>query len=1124
MSGYFLYQSSDIEFFISGFPEVFFPSDPLNEYTCIVVQNAGLGEWLSRSLSEKYGAFMGPDILLPETALREIVKGYDSVKKEDPLILFQDDLKLAVYKALEEFTENKHPAFDHINNYLNGTESFDFNNSLRNERLWPLSNAVAGMFYFYGMNNPELVKRFEHQEGRIKENTGEYWQSLLWNRIFGESYRNLGSVLRRIVEEKETYKGKVSKIILFGSMFLGRSALEFFRHLSGKIDVHHFLFTPSEKFAEPTPADFVPESSLLNSSAKPSGDFSYLLNFLNIENIRYFPGGRVSHEGSEGTLLNRLQYSLEKDIPFYGNTDPDGSLVIHNTAGEKREVEVLKDRILLALIQDKTLKPTEIEVLAPDINKYAPYIEAVFKSEGSGNLPFNINDLSSVKDSPYLNAFETLLEIPGSRFGKSLLAKLFSNPCFNSGSGDWAEYLELLNIRWGADRKHRKSFEVSDDFTGSWDAASQMLFSGYIWDDEDALHIKPYIFSGDSEADNTGDLLHTVRMLKSGLLTLNKKNLTLPEWIDLWKDISEKYLKVCSGDDADKQSLAVVFRNLKSSYDNTDKLTGFNKKEIPWSVFKSLLLDMLDSSVSRHGRYLANGITCASLKPSRSIPFRRIYVLGLSEGAWPGRELLQDFDLRENAEYKDFIDLSRESIDRFAFIETIFSAKEHLSLFYNGRDQSSGEDKPPSSLITGLLEYIGNNAAENLVIRHPFLPFSPVSLNPDNPETSTFSKEALKMGRIYYRIDNPESFSAPEYLSSLSDTENKEIPFVENNALNWRYLYSFLRNPTAWYFRRILGIPGSERETETGDLDIFEPEKFSWTEWCSNNLNNSPDKFLKPDNFTADFKQELVRERSVSLTPFLDIKLEELKDETVRIAEIINSPEIRNLIKIPVQNISFSPAGKILENTQNKNMYFLPPVFGNTQMENIYAGGTFEGIRIDNNIWNMLEYSSAAGLGVKNYIKSWLFALLAGSLPEENRPERVSVYFIGSRIAGNNLTSVRHYVFDPADADGGDSVYIDSEENLKQLGEFFYFGNTKPVPLYPSLAEEFAKKIDAAVPDIHSAAEEARKIWNKIVYSTDGYGFYDIRNCAYRKFLGEPDFSDKVFFNALLMYIRGGLV
>ena len=58
--------------------------------------------------------------------------------------------------------------------------------------------------------------------------------------------------------------------------------------------------------------------------------------------------------------------------------DDDDSIRVHSCHGRGRQVEVLRDAVLHLLEDDPTLEPRDIIVMCPDIENFAPLIQATF--------------------------------------------------------------------------------------------------------------------------------------------------------------------------------------------------------------------------------------------------------------------------------------------------------------------------------------------------------------------------------------------------------------------------------------------------------------------------------------------------------------------------------------------------------------------------------------------------------------------------------------------------------------------------------------------------------------------------------------------------------------------------
>jgi len=76
----------------------------------------------------------------------------------------------------------------------------------------------------------------------------------------------------------------------------------------------------------------------------------------------------------------------------------DRSVQIHVCHSPMREIEVLHDQLLNLFNQHPTLLPSEVVVLTPDIETYAPTIDAVFAPHaGTPTIPYSIADRSETQ-------------------------------------------------------------------------------------------------------------------------------------------------------------------------------------------------------------------------------------------------------------------------------------------------------------------------------------------------------------------------------------------------------------------------------------------------------------------------------------------------------------------------------------------------------------------------------------------------------------------------------------------------------------------------------------------------------------------------------------------------------
>ena len=74
----------------------------------------------------------------------------------------------------------------------------------------------------------------------------------------------------------------------------------------------------------------------------------------------------------------------------------DTSIQVHSCHSPMREIEVLHDNLLAMFEEDPDLMPKDIIVMTPDMDTYAPYIQAVFAAQidDALRIPFSIADQS----------------------------------------------------------------------------------------------------------------------------------------------------------------------------------------------------------------------------------------------------------------------------------------------------------------------------------------------------------------------------------------------------------------------------------------------------------------------------------------------------------------------------------------------------------------------------------------------------------------------------------------------------------------------------------------------------------------------------------------------------------
>src|SRR5699024_4504406 len=198
----------------------------------------------------------------------------------------------------------------------------------------------------------------------------------------------------------------------------------------------------------------------------------------------------------------------------------------HITHSAQREVEVLHDQLLACFNADPSLKPRDIIVMVPDINSYAPHIQAVFAQYGRDDLrsiPFTLSDQAEQSTEPLLIALHELLRLPESRLTVTDIMSFLDVPALRARFAIEESHLPTLQrwltgagVRWGLNAKHREDFALPQGLEqNTWEFGLQRMLLGYAMGDSDAYAgIQPYDEVGGLDAALIGPLTHFLDALQ----------------------------------------------------------------------------------------------------------------------------------------------------------------------------------------------------------------------------------------------------------------------------------------------------------------------------------------------------------------------------------------------------------------------------------------------------------------------------------------------------------------------------------------------------------------------------------------------------------------------------------
>jgi exodeoxyribonuclease V gamma subunit len=458
------------------------------------------------------------------------------------------------------------------------------------------------------------------------------------------------------------------------------------------------------------------------------------------------------------TLLGRLQNDI-LDRVARAEPDPtlcaDGSLQVIACPGIRRELEVVAAEIWRCLRTQPDLRCNDIAVIVPEARKdaYLSQVGAVFAE--SHDLPHHVVDLPPQGGNRLAEAAQRLLDLPFSSFSRKELVPLLTHPSLmarfpDAHPADWLRLIDELGIVRGAEQQDLAgSYLDRDLFT--WDQGLRRLALGAFMlgersGDESAVSLDGNQYLPvETAPDERGSALGLALLVRSLIADAHfavgsdgRTERPLSEWLAFIRGMLAAYLvptRVGSrrallaadhrgrvwepfegshfSDDAEEGLLG----RWRAALDDLDDL-GLQDLPISYRVAAELARGALASIPGSRGQYLARGVTVASFVPMRAIPFRVVFVLGLGQRDFPRGARRGDLDLREAR--REPGDVTPREQDLYMFLETLLCARDRLVLSYLGRDEVTGEDRPPSAVLLELREILSSGYLADAEVKKLF--------------------------------------------------------------------------------------------------------------------------------------------------------------------------------------------------------------------------------------------------------------------------------------------------------------------------------------------------------------------------------------------------------------------
>jgi len=721
----------------------------------VVVQSLGMSRWLNLKLADVAQEHIVANVnyFLPRNYIFKILYSLQLLPDVD--YMSREYSRWNIYSILPDYKDNSV-----ICEYLREPGA--------DLKRWQLSSKIAELFDHYLMyryrSDVEMADLWKTESPSV------IWQQKMFEQVKGDS-STVVEVLNNF--SAEDYEDELHNLLpkslsLFSISNMPPIFLRFFYELSRIIDVNLFYLSPSEGFwgdivekrkqyAHEVDMEQYWESTndFLALNCRLGQEFFLLLQDFegqaNDVTEEYFE----SIEEKTTTLLHSFQNDLLKmeETDFRSNQACD-SIVFSSCHSEVRELQVLYDYLLNILNENPDLQPSDILVMMPQIEKYAPYINAVFGHPEMEKLkiPFCLSDSNKAMSNDIATCLIKILDLAKGRVTATDVMDLLENEdiakkfyIYDPNKEFLSQLVLDTNLAWGIDKDFVQELCDVSFANNNWQDSMDRWLTGYALDKDLCLvdsDILPYDIEGASEAILLGRFIAFLKKVFETITFLRTcGELSAEEW--------SRYLLTLVDSFFAKNYEKAEYRNqvIQSIVNIELETEQVNfESDLSLSIIRDIIYNSVNSETTYAG-FLQRGVTFCKLLPMRSIPAKVICLLGVNDGVFPRTDSFIDFDLMKFD--RQVGERSARYEDRYLFLETILAVRERLYISYIGQDVVTNEKKAPSIVVSELMDALKKKLGTTGKLcfeEHRIQPFNKKYFS-DSDLNRSFSKKNLDVAQ-----------------------------------------------------------------------------------------------------------------------------------------------------------------------------------------------------------------------------------------------------------------------------------------------------------------------------------------------------------------------------------------
>lgn len=340
-------------------------------------------------------------------------------------------------------------------------------------------------------------------------------------------------------------------------------------------------------------------------------------------------------------------------------------MYVHSCIGKQRQTEVLQDLLIDAVDKEK-VSPDEIAVVVPDYDAFELLLAGALSHMGDGIEAHPANSLpvwlprGSERDIEHpLAALLAAFDLFEGRFSQSAMLRLLSLAPVRAHMG-WddtdlgilTELVQSAGVNWGWDETDDQHRFVLPGATGTWTQGLRRLALGLA-------------LGEDAPAWRTGDLdqaLVAVEGMPTTMVPLLGGVLDLSEQLEgcfrkmcagegedagrhslrTWSGLLNELMKLLCGEGSPRDEQLATTRSWVQSLGGAESKEGTaNAHDLRSKLSLAdirLLVEERYRRVGRGGRVLPGRVVVCSSEDIAMIPFKRVFLLGVDDVTFPGRE------------------------------------------------------------------------------------------------------------------------------------------------------------------------------------------------------------------------------------------------------------------------------------------------------------------------------------------------------------------------------------------------------------------------------------------------------------------------------------------------------